>query len=359
MSMLAEENNRSECIDQDFWVAVEQRDAAFDGRFVYGVRTTGIYCRPSCPSKTAKRENVSFHKTPEAAEKAGFRPCKRCCPQDQSHAERRSALIAKACELIEASEEMPSLNQLATAVGMSRFHFHRIFKEATGVTPKAYAKARRASRVRNALKQGEAVTGAIYDAGYNASSRFYEESTKRLGMKPSEFRDGGKNIQIRFALGECSLGVILVAATDKGVCSIELGDDPDQVMRSFQDRFPKAELVGADAKFEALIAQVVGFVDAPVGDLKLPLDIRGTAFQERVWSALRQIPSGKTASYADIAKAIGQPSAVRAVASACANNKIALAIPCHRVIRTDGSLSGYRWGVERKKALLQREAVAG
>ncbi len=358
MFMLAEENSRTESADHDFWNAVQQRDAAFDGRFVYGVRTTGIYCRPSCPSKTAKRENVSFHDTPDAAEKAGFRPCKRCRPHDQSHAERRSALIARACELIETSEEAPSLDQLAATVGMSRFHFHRVFKEATGVTPKAYAKARRASRVRNALKQGEAVTGAIYDAGYNASSRFYEESTERLGMKPTEFRDGGRNVQIRFALGECSLGAILVAATDKGVCSIELGDDPEQMVQDFQDRFPKAELVGADTPFEALVAQVVGFVDSPVGDLDLPLDIRGTAFQERVWAALRQIPTGVTASYADIARAIGQPQAVRAVASACANNKIAIAIPCHRVIRTDGNVSGYRWGVERKKTLLEREKGA-
>ncbi|MEP3276025.1 MAG: bifunctional DNA-binding transcriptional regulator/O6-methylguanine-DNA methyltransferase Ada [Stappiaceae bacterium] len=358
MTMMMDDQNRSGLENPDFWNAIEQRDATFDGRFVYGVRTTGIYCRPSCPSKAAKRINVSFHQTPVSAEAAGFRPCKRCKPHEQSQAERRLSLIAKACQMIEEAEETPSLDQLASAIGMSRFHFHRIFKQVTGVTPKAYAAACRAGRVRGALARGEAVTGAIYEAGYNASSRFYEESMDRLGMKPSQFRDGGRDVEIRFAVGECSLGSILVAATDKGVCAIDLGDDPRVLVRALEDRFPKAALVGGDGEFEQLVATVVGYVQTPKGKLELPLDVQGTAFQQRVWEALRQIPAGTTASYADIANVIGQPKAVRAVARACASNKIAIAIPCHRVIRSDGNLSGYRWGVERKQALIDREVTA-
>ena len=342
--------------DDARWEAVRRRDRAADGVFYYSVLTTGVYCRPSCASRLARRDNVAFHATCEEAEAAGFRPCQRCRPNEAPLAERHASVVAHACRLIEDAEEAPSLDALARSAGMSRFHFHRVFKAITGVTPKAYADARRAERVRDELAQCATVTGAIYGAGFNSSGRFYAVSPDLLGMTQTEFRAGGNGAAIRFAVGECSLGSILVAATGKGVCAILFGDDPDALVRDLQDRFPKARLIGADEEFERLVATVVGFVEAPGQGLDLPLDVRGTAFQQRVWQALRGIPSGSTASYAEIARRIGRPRAVRAVAQACAANALAVAIPCHRVVRTDGSLSGYRWGVERKRALLDREA---
>jgi AraC family transcriptional regulator of adaptative response/methylated-DNA-[protein]-cysteine methyltransferase len=338
--------------------AVRRRDRAADGQFVYSVRTTGVYCRPSCAARPALRENIAFHATCAEAEHAGFRPCKRCRPNEAAREEQHAAAIAKACRMIEQSEEALSLDALADAVAMSRFHFHRVFKEQTGVTPKAYADAHRARRVRDELTTSDTVTQAIYGAGFNSNGRFYATSGERLGMTPSAYRGGGKGAAIRFAVGECSLGSILVAATEKGVCAITLGDDPDALVRNLQDQFPKAELIGGDKDFEQLVAKVVGFVEAPEQGLDLPLDVRGTAFQQRVWALLREIPAGSTASYTDIATRLGQPAAVRAVAQACAANKLAVAIPCHRVVRQDGALSGYRWGVERKRALLVREGVA-
>ena len=340
------------------WAALAARDAAADGAFFYSVRTTGVYCRPSCAARPARPENVAFHATTADAEAAGFRPCKRCKPDQAPLAQRNAAAVAAACQLIESAEEAPGLEALAAEAGMSPFHFHRVFKSVTGVTPKAYADARRAERVRQALGEAGTITEAIYDAGFNSGGRFYEQSDKVLGMTPTRFRAGGEAAQIRFAVGECSLGSILVAATDKGVCAILFGDDPDSLLRDLQDRFDKAELIGGDAEFEALVAQVVGFVEQPRLGLDLPLDVRGTAFQQRVWQALAEIPAGQTASYADVAAKIGKPAAVRAVAQACAANALAVAIPCHRVVRNDGALSGYRWGVERKRALLDREAAA-
>jgi len=343
--------------DSKRWEAVLRRDRAADGAFVYSVRTTGVYCRPSCAARLPRRENVQFHDSNAAAERAGFRPCKRCRPNEPAPAERQAAAIAKACRMIEGAEDMPSLDVLAQAADLSRFHFHRLFKAATGVTPKAYGEAHRGERLRDELGRRRTVTEAFYGAGFNSSGRFYEAAPDLLGMTPSAFRAGGGGAVIRFAVGQCSLGGILVAATDKGVCAIQLGDDPDRLVRALQDRFPKASLIGGDARFEALIAKVVGFVEKPAQGLDLPLDIRGSAFQQRVWRALRDIRPGATATYSEIAKRIGRPKAVRAVAQACAANAIAVAIPCHRVVRTDGSLSGYRWGVERKRALLQREAA--
>ena len=338
------------------WVAVHTRDARADGSFFYSVKTTGVYCRPSCGARPARPENVAFHATAADAERAGFRPCKRCKPDQPSLAQRQAAMVTAACRTIEQAEVAPTLEQLAAPTGLSPFHFHRVFKAVTGVTPKQFATAHRNGRVRNKLERGASVTSAIFDAGYNASSRFYETADQVLGMKPSSYRAGGADSEIRFAIGECSLGSILVAQSERGVCAILLGDDPDALARDLQDRFPRATLVGGDPAYERLVAQVVGFVETPALGLDLPLDVRGTAFQQRVWRALRDIPVGSTASYSEIARRIGSPHAVRAVAGACAANMLAVAIPCHRVVRHDGELSGYRWGVPRKRALLDREA---
>ena len=343
--------------EEERWQAVVARDPRADGSFYYSVYTTGVYCRPSCAARLARRENVRFHASPAEAERAGFRACKRCRPNRAALAEEHAAAIAKACRLIEEADEIPSLDALAAAAGMSRFHFHRTFKGVTGLTPRAYAAASRARRVREELRRRGTVTEAIYGAGFNSNGRFYAAAGELLGMTPTRFRAGGDGAAIRFAVGECSLGAILVAATEKGVCAIHLGDDPEELVRQLQDRFPKAELVGGDGEFEWLVARVVGFVETPATGLDLPLDLRGTAFQERVWRALREIPAGKTTTYAKLAERLGMPRAVRAVAGACAANGLAVAIPCHRVVRTDGALSGYRWGVERKRALLLRESA--
>lgn len=341
----------------DRWRAVERRDPAADGVFYYSVRTTGVYCRPSCSARLPRRENVGFHPTRADAEGAGFRPCKRCRPEEAPLASRHAAIVARACRRIEETDEIPSLGALAALAGMSRFHFHRVFKAVTGLTPRAYATARRTRRMREELARSPTVTAAIYGAGFGSQSRFHAAS-RYLGMTPSAFRAGGAGETIRFAAGECSLGSILVAASEKGVCAIFLGDDPAALLKELEDRFPRAVFHGGEAEFEEWVARVVGFVEAPRLGLDLPLDIRGTAFQERVWQALREIPNGSTASYAEIAARIGAPRAARAVASACAANPLAVAIPCHRVVRRDGALSGYRWGVERKRALLQVEKAA-
>ncbi len=343
--------------ESDRWTAVTRRDSSADGHFFYSVSTTGVYCRPSCPSRQARREHVRFHPTIADAERAGFRACKRCRPNSPALADQRAAAVARACRLIERTETLPSLDALADAAGMSRFHFHRVFKAVTGLTPRAFAAAHRANRVREELGRRPSVTEAIYEAGYNSNGRFYAAAPGVLGMTPTRFRAGGAGESIHFAVGECSLGSVLVAATDKGVCAITLGDDPESLVRNLQDRFAKARLVGGDAGFERLVAKVVGLVEAPAAAIDLPLDVRGTAFQQRVWQALRKIPAGSTASYADIARRIGTPTAVRAVAQACGANPVAIVIPCHRVVRRDGALSGYRWGVERKRALLDREAA--
>ena len=337
------------------WQALRSRDPTADGHFFYSVRSTGVFCRPSCPSRGARPENVAFHASAELAERAGFRPT------GPAPAQRNVELIARACRLIDTSDPAPDLSALAGAVGLSPHHFHRLFKAVVGVTPRAYAQARRTERVRERLPVAGTVTEALYDAGYQSNGRFYADAPRTLGMKPGQYRAGGAQATIRFALGECSLGSILVAATDKGVCAISLGDDPDSLLRELQDRFPNASLQGGDPGFEALVARVVGLVQAPGAaastGAELPLDIRGTAFQQRVWQALREIAPGTTVTYSDVAQRLGLPKAVRAVAGACAANTLAVAIPCHRVVRRDGSLSGYRWGLARKRALLDIEAA--
>lgn len=339
------------------WAQVLARDPGADGRFVYSVASTGIYCRPSCGARHSRPENVCFHATARAAEAAGFRPCQRCKPEQPPLAERHAATIARACRQIESADTPPALNTLAAGAGLSPHHFHRLFRQHTGLTPHAYAAAHRAGRLRTQLMQQATVTDAIAEAGFGSTSRFYEKSDEVLGMTPQQFRHGGQQATIRFAIGQCSLGAILVAQSERGICAILLGDDPDALAHDLEDRFPQATLIGGDAAFEKIVALVIGFVEAPAIGLDLPLDIRGTAFQQRVWKALQAVPPGSTISYSDLAHRIGAPSSARAVAGACAANALAVAIPCHRVVRNDGGLSGYRWGVDRKRALLDREAA--
>ncbi|EPE97496.1 AraC family transcriptional regulator [Rhizobium grahamii CCGE 502] len=343
--------------DDPRWARIVTRDKSADGQLWYSVSTTGVYCRPSCPSRTANPKNVTLHETIESARATGFRACRRCNPDGPTLEREKAALVAKACRIIEDSEEEPSLEDLAAAVDRSPSYFHRMFKASTGLTPKAYAVGQRAKKVREGLETGTSVTEAMYDAGFNSSGRFYEKSNGMLGMKPTQYRDGGTNEDIKFAVGQSYLGAILVASSTKGVASILLGDDPDALLRDLQDRFPKARLIGMDRDYEALVAKVCGFVENPGIGLDLPLDVRGTAFQRRVWQALQEVPVSERISYSEIARRIGAPSASRAVAGACAANNIAVAIPCHRVVRNDGAISGYAWGVDRKRALLDREAL--
>lgn len=337
--------------------AVRRRDPAADAYFLYSVKTTGVYCRPSCAARPARRENVAFHADAAAAERAGFRACKRCRPNLPPRAEREAALIAKTCRVIETAEELPRLADLAAEAGMSPHHFHRTFKRIAGVTPKAYAAAHRQRRVQDGLSAGAAVTETIYAAGFNSSGRFYEAAPEMLGMTPSAYRKGGEGETMWHAVGRSSLGCVLVAATQRGLCAILLGDAPRTLVAELKTRFPKATLLEPKPGFADWVAKVVRFVDDParVGEIGLPLDIRGTAFQRRVWQELRAVAAGKTASYAEIAKRIGKPRAIRAVAGACAANPLAVAVPCHRIVGSDGKLTGYRWGVERKRRLLARE----
>ena len=342
--------------DQARWEALVHRDQRADGAFVYGVLTTGVYCRPTCPSKMPNRDNVRFFETSEDAERAGLRPCKRCSPDSFNGEQAHIEAILQVCRLIEESGELPSLAELANAVGLSPSHFHRVFKRTIGVTPKQYAMAKRLDRVRAGLTTGSTVTEAMYEAGFASSSRFYENSMQALGMKPSDYRRGGRGMDIRFAVAQSYLGAVLIAATPHGICAIDFGDNPRVLEERLRARFPEAEIKAGDVTFATWVEQVLAFLDVPGRGLDLPLDIQGTAFQRRVWMALRDIPAGSTASYADIADRIGHPKAARAVAQACASNPIAVAIPCHRVVRSDGELGGYRWGLERKRVLLAREA---
>ncbi len=351
----AKPRSKTPPVDDRRWAAVMARDKQADGSFVTAVATTGIYCRPSCAARRPLRQNVSFFATCAEAEAAGFRPCKRCRPNVPAGDNERTERIAASCRLIETAETPPTLDALAAHAGLSPYHFHRVFKAATGVTPKAYAIAHRRQRIGEALRGGESVTAAIYEAGFNSSGRFYADATQSLGMKPAAYRDGGVNVEIRHATVACSLGLMLVAATNKGVRAIFFGDDAVELEWELRDRFPRAKLAGSDGAFAKLVAQVIAYVEAPQKGLALPLDVRGTAFQQQVWAALREIPPGETATYGEIARSIGKPAAVRAVGAACGANHIAVAIPCHRVVGSDGKLTGYRWGVQRKRALLDRE----
>ncbi|HLY44191.1 MAG TPA: bifunctional DNA-binding transcriptional regulator/O6-methylguanine-DNA methyltransferase Ada [Stellaceae bacterium] len=340
------------------WAAVIGRDARADGSFVYAVRTTGVYCRPGCGSRPPRRENVSFYAAPVEAEAAGFRPCKRCRPGEGSQAQHHVAAVERACALIRTCDAVPSLAELAAAAGISRFHFHRVFKQITGATPREWGKSHRLDRFAGRLDAGEAVASAVYGAGFGASSRAYEAATSGLGMTPGARRRGGKGETIRFTIVSTWLGWALIAATERGICMTALGDDRGGLEAELRRRFPAATLAGADGALAAWADRVVRCITRPAEQLDLPLDIRGTAFQAQVWRALQKIPPGRTATYSEIAAALARPRAVRAVAQACASNKLAVLVPCHRVIRGDGDLAGYRWGIERKRALLARERAA-
>tara|TARA_R110000782_G_scaffold117364_2_gene207552 strand:- start:27988 stop:29040 length:1053 start_codon:yes stop_codon:yes gene_type:complete len=331
------------------WDAFERRDRAQDGRFVVAVRTTGIYCKPSCPARRPRRENVEFFADPDTARRAGYRPCLRCKPDEQG---RDRAAVAQALAMLEEADERVSLDTLAEAVGYAPHHFQRLFTRDVGVSPAAYARGVRARRAQAALEAGARVTDAIYDAGYSGPSRFYAETKGRLGMTPGAWKKGGQGERIRFAVADSILGPMLVAGTDKGLCRISF-DEGEAELRA---RFPQADILPPDPAFEALVTQLVALVDDPVrAAADLPVDVRGTAFQQAVWQALRAIPPGETRSYAEIAAAVGRPKAVRAVGTACGDNSLAVLIPCHRVLRGDGGLGGYAYGLERKRALLKRE----
>lgn len=344
-------------VDDARWRAVLERDAGARDGFVYAVRTTGIFCRPACGSRLPHRENVSFFDTAAAARQAGYRPCRRCNPEGEPPAAEHAGAVAKACRMIEEAASPLPAAALASAAAMSVGHFHRVFRRVTGLTPRAYSQSVRAARLRDALREPGTVTDAAYAAGFNSTGRFYSRATATLGMTPTSYRRGGDGQTIRFGVGECSLGSVLVAATEAGVCAVLLGDEPGLLAAELQLRFGRAELVGADPQFEEWMAAVIGAIETPGPDCGLPLDIRGTAFQQLVWQALREIPVGSTAGYSEIAARIGRPGAARAVAAACAANHLAVVVPCHRVVRSDDSISGYRWGVERKRELLRRESA--
>lgn len=336
------------------WRAIQVRDRSADGRFVYGVISTGIFCRPSCPARRPNPDNVRIFPNGQAALQAGFRPCRRCHPFSPAGSPVIDTVI-ELCRYIEQNHHLPTLKDLAAHCGWSRYHLQRQFKAITGLSPRDYALAVRRRRLAVNLQHRHSISDAMQESGMESSSQLYTQGKQMLGMLPGQYRSGGAGIAIRFAMAECSLGSLLVAETAQGICAISLGDDPEPLLHEFQARFAGAELLPPDQAFDDKIARVIALIEAPHQNLSLPLDIRGTAFQQRVWQALQQIRAGTTLSYQELAEKIGQPGAARAVASACAANTLAVAIPCHRIVRRDGSLSGYRWGVERKRALLERE----
>jgi AraC family transcriptional regulator, regulatory protein of adaptative response / methylated-DNA-[protein]-cysteine methyltransferase len=343
--------------EEERWEAIVRRDERADGLFLYGVETTGIYCRPTCPSKIPGRKNVRFFSSWEEAERSNYRPCKRCNPRQPFDTSKHQEAVINACRIMDERNTPCSLKELAGLVGLSPFHFHRIFKQILGVTPRQYFIEKRAHRVRDYLRESENITDVLYDSGFGSSSRFYHESGATLGMKPSEFRKGGPGKQIRYTISSTYLGWILIAATQKGICNIEFGDNPESLKEKIKVRFPYAELEGHDPLFSSWVTQILSFLESPLQAPDVPLDIRGTAFQYKVWDALRAIPVGSTATYAQISAQIGSDKACRAVARACASNQLAVIIPCHRVIRKDKTLGGYRWGIKRKKMLLERESI--
>lgn len=345
--------------DDQFWRAVLDRDSRFDGKIFFAVRSTGIYCRPSCPARRPRREQVVFFPIPEAAERAGFRSCRRCHPRQAAAADPQLAMVRQACRFIENhADKLATLELLSAHTGVSPYHLQRVFKRVVGITPRQYAEARRLSKFKTGVKQGGSVIDAMYDAGYGSSSRLYERAPAELGMTPADYRRGGKGAHIRFTTVGCSLGRLLVAATERGVCAVRLGDSDDALEADLLNEYPSAEMSRDDQAISKCIELLLVHLEGRHPHLDLPLDVQATAFQRVVWEKLREIPYGSTCSYGDIARAIGRPAASRAVARAIATNPVAIVIPCHRVIREDKSLGGYRWGVERKEALLKKEALS-
>lgn len=344
--------------DDPRWPRIVARDTTADGLFWYSVATTGVFCRPSCPSRRANPANVAIHATLEEARRTGFRPCHRCTPDGPSAEARTADLVLRVCRLLDAAERPPSLSELGAALAMSPGHLQRRFRAATGLTPRGYVMARRAARLRDGLSDADTATAAFHAAGFGSSGRFYEQSSGILGMTPGRFRAGGAGEQLRYAVAPCSLGEVLVASSDTGVVAILLGEGADALARDLARRFPNARLASADTGYRSIVDAVVAMVEMPGTGLALPLDLRGTLFQQRVWAALRAIPPGETLSYAELAARVGVAGGARAVAGACAANAHAVAIPCHRIVRGDGGLSGYRWGPERKRMLLERERAS-
>ena len=341
---------------EDYWQAVLAKDASFDGTFFYAVRSTSIYCRPSCPARRPRREQVLFFSLPEVAERAGFRPCQRCTPQNATTPNPQVERVERVCQYIESNLDSPlTLAILGEQVGMSPHHLQRIFKRIMGITPRQYAEAHRLSELKTQLKEGQAVTTALYEAGYSSSSRLYEQASTRLGMTPATYRRGGKGMQISYTLVDCLLGRVLIAIAQRGMCALYLGNCDAELVAALLAEYPAAEFYGDNVDLKVWVSSLLDHLNGEQIHLDLPLDFQATAFQWRVWEELRAIPYGTTRSYREIARSIGHPQAVRAVARACATNPVSLVIPCHRVIRGDGSLGGYRWGLERKQALLARE----
>lgn len=346
--------------ESSYWQAVLQRDRCYDGAFVYAVHSTGIYCRPSCSSRKPKSENVSFFPLPEIAEQAGFRPCKRCKPNQPIAHGPQVEVARRICRYIEAHlEDSLTLEVLGSHFGLSPYHLQRTFKSVVGISPLQYTEACRMKQIKVALSEGDEIVGALYDAGYNSSSRLYGKASTHLGMTPGVYKRGGKDVQILYTTVRCFLGYLLVAATDKGICAVQIGDDEVELQRGLLREFAGADIEREDTALSGWVQEILSHLNGEQPHLELPLDVRATGFERRVWKALQEIPFGSTRTYAEIAKAIGQPAAIRAVAGACATNPTALLIPCHRVIRSDGSLGGYRWGVERKHALLRQESLSG
>ncbi len=337
------------------WKAIKEKEASADGKFFYAVQTTGVYCRPTCASRLPNPKNVRFFSNAKEAEEAGYRPCKRCRPDQAAERPEQTERILSACAMIEQAEACPTLPVLAKSVGLSPFYFQRLFHKSVGITPKQYFAQKRAERIRAKLSSDETVTDAIYNAGYGSSAQFYSQAAGTLGMKPSQYRNGGEGVDIWYAIQPCSLGWVLIAATRVGICAIEFGDHPQHLEKALKNRFPVATCREGDPFFTKWVKETLAFIEHPGNDFKLPLDIQGTIFQRKVWLALREVSSGRRVSYTEIAKRIGQPKASRAVAQACAANRLAVAIPCHRVVRKNGDLGGYRWGMERKRKLLNRE----
>lgn len=344
--------------EQEYWRAIQERNSAYDGRFVYGVRSTGIFCRPSCSSRQPLRENVRFFAQPELAEQAGFRACKRCQPRLAHAPDPQLELVERICRLLaDQCERPPNLEALSQQFALSPYHLQRLFKRITGVSPRQYADARRVERLKEQLKSCEAVTPALYDAGYASSSSLYSQTSEQLGMTPSQYRRKGDSVMIVYSTIETSLGQLLVAATERGLCAVRLGDDDASLVATLHSEFAAAQIERDDSALQSDLAQIVAHLEGRQPHIELPTDVRATAFQRQVWQALRAIPYGETRSYSDVAAQIGRPTAVRAVARACASNPLALVVPCHRVIREDGSLGGYRWGMERKQWLLEQEQL--